>query len=93
MGCLIFLAAMLSPRFALFLIWLFSDRYDVAFDNNWMPFLGFFILPWTTLGWTVCYAPVRGVSGFGWFVVILAFITDLAAWGSSQRAREERMRA
>ena len=30
---------------------------------------GFFLLPWTTLAWAICYAPVAGVHGFGWFVV------------------------
>jgi hypothetical protein len=93
MGCLIFLAAMLSPRFALFLIWLFSDRFDVAFDTNIVPFVGFLVLPWTTLAWTVCYAPVRGVEGFGWFLVIFAFVVDLASWGSGYRARQERAAA
>ena len=29
-GCIVALAAMLSPPLALFLIWLFGDRMDVA---------------------------------------------------------------
>jgi hypothetical protein len=89
MGCLLFLAAMISPRFALFLIWLFSDRFDVAFDGNLVPFVGFLVLPWTTLAWTACYAPIVGVTGFGWFLVIFAFFVDLASYGSAARARRE----
>jgi hypothetical protein len=87
MGCLVFLTAMISPRLALFLIWLFSHRFDVAFDSNIVPFVGFLVLPWTTLAWTICYAPIAGVTGFGWFVVIFAFLTDLASYGSATQAR------
>ena len=34
-GCLVALAAFLSPRFAIFLIWLFSDRMSIAFGSFW----------------------------------------------------------
>ena len=72
-GCLVALAAFISPRLAIFLIWLFTDRMSIAFDSFWWGFLGFIFLPWTTLAWTVAYAPIRGVTGFGWFIVVFAF--------------------
>ena len=59
-GCLVALAAFLSPRFAIFLIWLFTDRMSIAFDSFWWGLLGFIFLPWTTLAWAVAYAPIRG---------------------------------
>ena len=34
------------------------------------------------------YAPVRGVTGFGWFVVIFAFFADLMTYAGSHRARQ-----
>lgn len=87
MGCLIALFAMISPRLALFLVWLFSSRVDIAFDSNFVPFIGWLFLPWTTLMYTVAYAPFGGVSGLGWFFVGIAFVADLASYGSSRRAR------
>lgn len=61
---------------------------SAAFDSFWIPLLGFFFLPWTTLAWAACYAPVRGVTGFGWFVVVFAFFADLTTYAGSHRARE-----
>ena len=79
----------MSPRLAIFLVWLFDrDRMSAAFDSFWIPLLGFLFLPWTTLAWAACYAPVRGVTGFGWFVVIFAFFADLMTYASGNRARQ-----
>jgi hypothetical protein len=92
-GCLIALVAMLSPRLAVFLLWLFTDRMSIAFDSFWVALLGFLFLPWTTLAWAVVYAPVRGVTGFGWFLVILAFLMDIGTHVGSAQARRERRHA
>ena len=92
MGCLIALIAMLSPRFAFVLVWLFTERVQVAFTNNVVvPLLGLLFLPWTVLMYTVAYDPLRGVSAMGWFFVIFAFIVDIASYGSG--AREQRQRS
>ena len=55
MPCLIALLALLSPRLALFFVFLFSDMLDRAFDGWLLPLLGFFLLPWTTLAYTVMW--------------------------------------
>ncbi|MBM3674002.1 MAG: hypothetical protein FJW88_03445 [Actinobacteria bacterium] len=86
-GCIVALLAMASPRLALFVVWLFTDRLSIALDSFWVGLLGFLFLPWTLLAWAVVYAPVKGVTGFGWFLVIFAFIVDLSAYGASARAR------
>lgn len=88
MGCLLALFALLSPRLALFFIWIFSDLLDRAYDSWIVPVLGFFLLPWTTLAYAVMWsAGTDRVSGFEWFLVILAFFVDLGAYASGQRAR------
>lgn len=89
-GCIVALAAMLSPRLAIFLIWLFGNRMDYAFNSFWVGFVGFLFLPWTTLAWAVAYAPIQGVTGFGWFVVILAFFADMSTHVGSFQARRAR---
>ena len=46
----------------------------------WLPLAGLIFLPWTALAWVLCYAPIIGVSGFGYFVVALGFFFDIATW-------------
>jgi hypothetical protein len=91
MGCLLALFAMISPRFAIFVLWLFdNDRMSRAFTSGWIAIIGFLFLPWTTLAWAVCYAWPLGVSGFGYLVVGFAFFVDLASYGSGARERQRR---
>ena len=90
MACLVVLLAFISPRLALFFIWLFSDLLSRSFDSWFVPFLGFFLLPWTTLAYAVMYASSNRVTGFEWFIVILAFVIDLGSYvrgGAERRAR------
>ena len=87
MGCLVVILAFISPRLALFAIFLFSDLLSRAFDSWFVPFLGFFLLPWTTLAYAVMWASSDRVDGFEWFIVILAFVIDLGSYASRSRAR------
>jgi len=90
-GCFVALVALISPRFAIFLVWVFdSSRMSAAFNSFWIALLGFLFLPWTTLAWAIVYAPVRGVTGFGWFVVAIAFVADIMTYVSGQQARQQR---
>ena len=91
-GCLVVLASMLSPRLAIFLVWLFTDRMAIAFNSFWVAAIGFVFLPWTTLAWAIAYAPREGVTGFGWFIVILAFLVDLSTLAGGAEARRRRSR-
>jgi hypothetical protein len=87
-GCFIALFALISPRLALFALWLFSDLLSRAYDDWFVPLLGFFLLPWTTLAYAVMWSSgPNGVSGFEWFIVILAFVIDLGAYANRGRAR------
>ncbi len=86
MGCLLALLALISPRLALFFIWIFSDALSRAFEGWLLPLLGFFLLPWTTLAYVGMWEAGTGeVSGFEWFIVILAFVIDLGAYASRGR--------
>ncbi|HEY6729762.1 MAG TPA: hypothetical protein VI039_01930 [Solirubrobacterales bacterium] len=90
MPCLVVLLAFISPRLALFAIFLFSDLLSDAFDSWFVPLLGFFLLPWTTLAYAVMWAASsNAVTGFEWFIVILAFIIDLGSWANRGRARRD----
>jgi hypothetical protein len=87
MGCLLALLALISPRLVLFLLWLFGDLLDRAFDSWIVPLLGFFLLPWTTLAYAVMWSSSSEVSGFEWFIVILAFFFDLGSYAQGSRSR------
>ena len=88
MGCLVALLALISPRLALFFIWIFSDLLGRVFEEWWIPLLGFFLLPWTTLAYAVMWsAGTNRVDGFEWFIVALAFLFDLTSYSQSGRMR------
>jgi hypothetical protein len=90
MACLVVLLAFISPRLALFAIFLFSDLLSDAFDSWFVPLLGFFLLPWTTLAYAVMWASsTNEVSGFEWFIVILAFLVDLGSYANRNRMRRD----
>lgn len=91
--CLVVLASFISPRLGIFLLQLFSDRPSQAFDSFWIGLFGFLFLPWTTLAWIICYSWPKGVSGFGWFVVLFMFFVDLASYGSGAREQRRRQQA
>jgi hypothetical protein len=90
MPCLVALFALISPRLALFVLWLFTDVLEDAYEAWLVPLLGFFILPWTTLAYAVMYVSgANEVSGFEWFIVVFAFFIDLASWFGGSRARTD----
>jgi hypothetical protein len=87
MPCLLVLLAFISPRLALFAIFLFSDLLSRASDSWFVPFLGFFVLPWTTLAYAVMWSSSNEVAGFEWFIVGLAFVFDLGSYAGRKRRR------
>jgi hypothetical protein len=90
MPCLIALLALISPRLALFFIWLFSNLLSRAFDSWVVPLLGFFLLPWTTLAYAAMWDSGHRVHGFEWFIVGLAFLFDLSSYAGGDRVRRGR---
>ena len=91
MPCLAALLALISPRLAIVFVAIFSNILSRAFDSWLLPFLGFFLLPWTTLAYAVMWdAGTSGVEGIEWLFVILAFVIDLGSYTSGRRARSYR---
>jgi hypothetical protein len=92
MACLLALLALISPRLVLFLLWLFSDVLSHAFGSWIVPLLGFFVLPWTTLAYAAFWdwGPGHQVTGFEWFLVIIAFLLDLGSYGHGRVVQSRR---
>ena len=89
MPCLAVVLALISPRLALFAIWLLTSILGRAFDSWILPVLGFFLLPWTTLAYAVMWdAGTHAVTGLEWFIVALAFLADVGAIGGTARGRD-----
>jgi hypothetical protein len=89
MPCLALILALISPRLALLALWLFSDVLSRSFDSWLLPFVGFFLLPWTTLAYAVMWdVGTHAVTGFEWFVVVLAFLVDIGAHRGTARGRD-----
>lgn len=92
MPCVLALFALISPRLALIVVWLFTNDLSRAFGSWVIPLLGFFVLPWTTLAYAAFYAwgPGHHVVGFEWFFVALAFMVDLASMVGPRLSRTSR---
>ncbi len=94
MGCCLFaLASWLSPRFALFLWWIFGDKLSFVFHHFWQGFLGFLIVPWATLFYALAYAIQllpsgvhKGVTGIGWLFVAFGLLLDIGTWTGGGRS-------
>ncbi|HYH54765.1 MAG TPA: hypothetical protein VD761_11610 [Solirubrobacterales bacterium] len=87
MPCLVALLALISPRLALFAIFVFSDLLSRAFDSWLLPLIGFFLLPWTTLAYAVMWSSSNQVTGLEWLIVVLGFFLDLGAYSSRKKKR------
>lgn len=88
--CAVVLASWISPRFVLFLMWVFGDRLTIAFDSFWAGLAGFVVLPWTSLCYAIAYAPVGGVGGIGWLFVAAGLLLDLMTWAGGGREGRNR---
>ena len=95
MGCLFAMFAGLFPRLCLFIVWIARPAFvNAAFDTFLLPLLGIIFLPFATLIYVLLYTPGVGLTGWGWFWVILALLFDISHWAASytQRAQIPGMR-
>jgi len=90
MGCLFLLVAGFAPRVALILVWIFTDLVDRAFGSFVIPLIGLLVFPFTTLFYVLAWAPVIGVSGWGWLFVFIGFLFDIGHWSGGETARRQR---
>ena len=88
--CLVVLIGLISPRLALFLMAIFTNDLSRAFDSWLVPLLGFFLLPWTTLIYTLLWTTSRHVYGIEWVLVGVAVLIDLGSLFGGRTANERR---
>ncbi len=83
MPCLLVLIGMFFPRIALFFVWI-SGYGSSAFQSITVPLLGFFLMPYTTLGYAIAANEYGGAQGVGLALVILGVIFDAGGWGGAR---------
>jgi len=95
-GCLVVLFALITPRFILFLLWVFSNYLNRAFSSGWWGILGFFFLPTTTIAYAVAKnefsTPSGGIEAGGILVIVIGAAVDLGLLGGSGRGLGKRDR-
>lgn len=90
MGCLFALFAGVFPRLALFIIWVTRPvLVDAAFDTWIIPLVGIVFMPFATLIYVVLYTPGIGLTGWGWFWVVIAGLFDIGHWVASASQRRQ----
>ena len=89
MGCFVLLFALISPRLAIILTWLFSGVLERAYDGILVPVLGFLLLPWTMLAYAWMYDAGAGstVEGIEWVLVGVAILIDVGSLLGGGRSR------
>ena len=89
MGCLFALVALITPRFILFILWLFTDYLNTAFSSGWWGLLGFLFLPTTTIAYAIAQneftTVTGGIEAMGIVVVVIGLAIDVGLLGGSGR--------
>ena len=83
-GCM----ALLTPRFAIVLVVVFSDYIGRAYETVVWPFLGFLFMPVTTLAYAWAINSRGSVEGVQLVVVVIAVLMDLGLIGGSAANRK-----
>jgi hypothetical protein len=85
--CLFALIAIFSPRFALLLLWLFTNYVDRAFAGWILPLLGLLFAPWTTLFYVLVDVAPGPIHVASWILVGLGVVMDLSSYAQAARRR------
>ncbi len=85
LGCLLAFGAAVAPRAVLILAWIFSDRWPLVWQGDWiLPLLGIILLPYTTIMYLLSVVVLPGgetsIETFGWLWILLGLFLDLWKW-------------
>lgn len=86
--CLVIFALIFSPRLVMVIWWLLDmARWSATFDTFIVPFIGFLLLPWTTIMYVLVAS--GGVTGIDWLWMAIAVAFDLGSLGGGAASRRE----
>ncbi len=92
-SCLIGCLALVTPRFAIALVFLFSNYLGRAYETVLWPVLGFLFMPITTLAYAWAINTNTTVTGWFLVVVVVAVLIDLGLVGTGAKNRPRRRSA
>ena len=91
MGCLFAVMALITPRFVVFVLWLFTHYLATAYGSWFWPTLGFFVAPTTTLAYAVARNDLSTATGSitaaGTLVIVVGVLIDIGLIGGGARGR------
>jgi len=91
MGCLFAILALITPRFVVFVLWIFTHYLATAYGSWFWPTLGFFVAPTTTLAYAVARNDLSTASGSitaaGTLVIVIGVLIDIGLIGGGARGR------
>ena len=88
-GCLLALGIGLAPRIFLILGWIFSERWDIVWQGDWLiPLLGIIFAPYTTVMYLLVWSPT-GIAGWDWLWIALGVLLDIMKWSSWYQNRRD----
>lgn len=90
MPCLLGCTLGALTRGTLFIVWLSSDWLEHAYETKIWPFLGFFLLPVTTLAYAWTIHEYGSVDGRPLGIVLVALAVDLGLFGAFRIRRRPR---
>jgi hypothetical protein len=92
MPCFVGCLALVTPRLAIILVFVFSNYLGRAYETAIWPLVGFFFMPLTTLAYAWAVNTNATVTGLYLVVVVIAVLMDLGLVGTSASSRRRRER-
>ncbi|MDP9326580.1 MAG: hypothetical protein M3P10_00035 [Actinomycetota bacterium] len=91
MGCLFAILALITPRFVILMLWIFTHYLATAYGSWFWPTLGFFVAPTTTLAYAVARNDLStasgGITAAGTLVIVIGVLIDIGLIGGGARSR------
>lgn len=84
MGCLAGALVLALPRFVMVVLWIFTDYLSKAYEGWFLPLIGFFVLPTSTLAYAIAQNETRGLRSWGLILMVFAVMLDLGIWGKGR---------
>ena len=89
MGCLVVLFGFITPRFAVVMLWFFSNYMSRAYGGWLLPTLGFFFLPTTTIAYAIAQNSIHAQLGKT-IIVVLGVLVDVGVFGKGRGVAKDR---
>ena len=94
MGCCLIVGVLAaSPRIILLGLWLFTDYLSRSGLPFVWGFIGFLLVPCTTIAYAIAENSFGGLQGWGTVVFAVGILLDILLYASARRGRQERAAA